>query len=422
MRLKSEKGQVLAIVVVIMLIVTTLVPVLVMYSQREAAWTSKQAKSTTAFHLAEAGTEKGYLQISISTMNWVNLQLGTGMTNFKFDHRFDDLSGGSYTVSITSGPLSQEATIISIGHDTLNREVRAIQAVYANATVGNVAIMGGSGVDVSGNNLTVEWGSIVSPNPITVNGANHPSYWSASSVSLDANGSALPNCDTPNCWWWHSYFAGIPAMPLLDFNAYKSDAQNKLPHSSSCGMTYYQAGSPSGGCSDLTGRTFYVEGSWTGFDGPIIGSVIVKQSMSTPNGAMSGNSISAPLPQQAWKQYCNDWAFYTGTYDSAAAIPFPTQCPGIYSTYLSGAGLTYPISPVVNGLLYVGGDFTGPNGGGNTDLAYGVLIVKGQVNLNSNSHCKFYYNATASQALQTTQINLSRQSWKDVNRGWPAGL
>jgi hypothetical protein len=422
-RLAEEKGQVLAIVLVVFMIVSVLVPLMITYSQREAHWTNKQARSTTAFHMAEAGIEKGYLAISLSTGNWTNLQNGVLMTNYQFDRKFEDLgTGGAYTISITSGPLTQQATVISIGRDSLSREVRAIQAVYANATMGDIAIMGVAGVDVSGNNLTVEWGGIVSPNAITPNGENHPSYYSADNITgLDTNGSTLPNCDQPNCWFWHSYYKGLPPQPLIDFTFYKSSAQ--ASGTSSCGLTFYTSGNHSGTCSSTDGKPFYVEGNWSNFDGPVVGSLIVLGNMTTPNGAMHGQAVAAPMPQTAWKQYCNDWAFYLTTYgDAAAAAAYPSQCPGIYSDYLSAASITYNISPVVNGMLYVGGNFTGPNGGGNTTIAYGILVVKGTVYLNSNSNVTYYYSKTAAQSLQTTQIVLSRASWRDQIRPWPSGL
>jgi hypothetical protein len=311
--------------------------------------------------------------------------------------------------------------VISIGRDPLKKEIRSVIAVYSNNTVGNIAIMAGAGVDESGNNMTVEWGSIVSPGPITANAGNlHPSLWSSDNIiNLDANGSAFPNCDTPNCYWWHSYNPGIPPFPTIDFNFYKSSAI--ASGTSPCGKKYYSCSTCtiSGSCSDTTGHSFFVEGDWTGFDGPIVGNMVVMGNLTTPNGAMSGQSVNAKVPQQAWKQYCNDWSAYQGVYE---ASPYAAACPGLASSYLSPAALTYNISPVVNGLLYVGGDFTGPNGGGNTVLVYGVIVVKGNVFLNSNSHCKVYYGADASQGLQTTQIILSRTSWKDYLTQWPASL
>ena len=130
MKIKTDsRGQVLAIVIILLLVVTTLVPVMVMYAQREAVWTAKQSANTSAFHLAEAGIEKGYLAISLSTKTWVDLQNGTALTNYQFNTAFSDLGGGTYAISITSGPLTQQATIISVGRDQLRRETRAVRVI-----------------------------------------------------------------------------------------------------------------------------------------------------------------------------------------------------------------------------------------------------------------------------------------------------
>ncbi len=421
----GERGQVLAIVVVILLVVSILVPVMVQYTMREATWTAKQAANTTAFHMAEAGIEKGYMAISLSTLTWKSLQDGVLIDNYQFDKKFTDLSGaGSYAISITSGPDTEQVTIISVGIDKFSRETRAIKAVYANATLGNTAIMGGTGVTWDGNNMYVEWGSIISPNEIIPRaGALHPQMWSADDIdTLDTNGSAAPNCDSPNCWFWHSYYSGIPPMPTIDFNFYKSSAQ--AAGSGPCGA-YYTNGNRTGNCTDTSGNPYYIEGSWTNFGGSDVrGAVIVQGNFSTSNGSLSGTSRAVTVPRQAWKQYCNDWSFYLTEFNSDAWLTanHPTACPGLFSTYLSPATMTATIDPVFQGMLYVGGDFTGPTGGGNTTLIYGIIFVRGHVYLNSNSHVTVYYDSAASSSLQTTQVILSRQSWQDVLYQWPSGL
>ncbi len=92
------------------------------------------------------------------------------------------------------------------------------------------------------------------------------------------------------------------------------------------------------------------------------------------------------------------------------------------STYLSSPTITASISPVVQGFLYVGGNFTGPNGGGNTDLIYGAIVVKGSVFLNSNSHVKVWFNGSTAGTIKTTNVILTRQSWQETLQQWPSGL
>ncbi len=430
-RLASQSGQILLIVLALLIVASVLVPLMVYYAQRESVWTAKQAKTTTAFHLAESGIEKGYRAVTASTVTWNDLQNGTLMSGYKFDQAYDDVAGGSYAISISSGPSTQEATIISVGKDALGREVRGIEAVYANSTLSDVAIMGGAGVDVSGNNMTIQWGSVVSQSSITPNGALYPSYWSASDiVGLDTNGATPPNCDSPNCWWWHSYDSSLPSMPTLDFMSYESSAAAEdaacAGGTGSCACAacgHFDTTSCSGSCDDTGGHTYYVTGNWSSFGGPLKGNIVILGNVTTPNGSMSGQSISAAVPQQAWMQYCNDWSYYLSTFgDTVAQSKYPNSCPGLYSSYKSASTLTYPITPVVDGLLYIGGNFTGPTGGGNSTLGYGVLMVKGTVTLNSNSHVTWYYSSAASQGIMTTTVNLSRISWQDYVTPWPSGL
>ena len=417
--MKNEKGQILVVVLLILVIAATLVPVMVLYTMRQSNWTNGQTRSTHAFHLAESGIEKGYYEISVATLTWVNLQKGTLISGFQCDTAYTDVTGGRYCVSITSGPSTQEATITSIGIDSMSKQVRAIQAVYANSVLSNIGIQAANGVDMSGNNDNVEWGAIVSPKAITINSKSHPTYWSAGSIDKDTNGASPPNCDQPNCYWWHSYYSNIPPMPAIDFSFYKSSAI--ASGTDPCGYKYYIPASSTpwtNNCNDSSGKPRYVEGDWTSYSSAIVGTIIITGSMSWSNGSQpSVTSYNATLPPQAWKQYCNDWSAYTA-YDGSFPFSGCTTTPTGYQR----TGITSNISPSIHGLLYVGGNFSIPNGGGNSDLLHGVIIIQGTANISTNSHGHIYYDQNAASNVQTTTILLSRQSWQDVLVGWPSGL
>lgn len=449
----SRTGQILVVVLLLMMVLSVMVPLMVTYVQNEAKWTNKEGRNTQAFHLAEAGTEKALLELSLSTQTWNQIQKCTFSTpnnpcspaNFAFDQSYTDVSGGEYAIYITSGPpgTSQQAQVFAVARDANHQETRSLKVIYSNGTLGNVAILGGKGVQVSGNNLTVEWGAIESPNPIVSNGDAHPNLYSAASISGitgappgATSAITLPHCDSPNCWWWHSFDNQIPPLPVIDFNFYRSSAQALgAAGQTACGngTSYYQGGNFSGQCSDLKGNPFFVEGSWTNMDGPYNGTIIVMGSLDTGNGKMTAPSNGQmSIPQQAWIQYCNDWSFYCSTYTggttgdtSTCAAPHTAagQCWGKNSTYLSPSNAVYTDgfgAPVITGLLYVGSDFTGPQGGGNSNLGYGIIYVNGTVNLNSNSHAKWFYDGGAGGAgIQTTQIFLVRTWWQDVKVSWP---
>lgn len=416
---RPDSGQTLIAAILVSLLLGIFVSALLFYSQSETFHTVTIQKETNAFHMAETAIERGYWRVSLDT-NVIN---DIPLSGYNFDQEYTDAAtSGTYTIYVGSD-ASKNIIITGIGRDPAKGEVRTLKAIYANALSGNNAVEANSGEDSSGNNMTVEWGAVMSESTMTANTSHlHPSLWAVGAISpLDSDPNP-PNCDSPNCWWWHSFDKNLPPFPNINFSYYQQLAQNAGP--SPCGGNYYTNGNRSGSCSDTTGHTYYVTGNWTGFDGPISSNVIVMGNVTTPNGAMSGQSISASMPTTAWRQYCNDWSYYLTTYNDAYAnAHYATACPGLNSTYVSASTITYSISPVVQGFMYVGGNFTGPNGGGNTTLMYGVLMVKGTVFLNSNSHVKIFYNANTSSSIQTTSIVLTRTSWQELmNQKWPSGL
>ncbi|MBI3553948.1 MAG: hypothetical protein HY077_15745 [Elusimicrobia bacterium] len=443
--MKKRNGQVLALVLIILMIMMTLVPLMVFYVQRESVWTAKQAETTRAFHMSEAGIEKGYLEISLSTQTWVTLMLGGAnapLTNYKFDKEFTDVEGGTYTISITSGPLSQQATIIAIGRDNLKKEVRGIKAVYSNAPMTGNAIFGVAGVDMGGK-VNVEWGSIISPSAITplyqTNSAyTWPSLYSAGAVyGLDTDPNP-PNADGSNCWW-HSYQTTIPPSPVIDLNYYASQAKAAKASTYSCpagalasdctsgtanDCCYYRTDPNFDGSQMTGGATIYVNtginiGSAHGayFEGSMV--IMGNLTTSAGNFGYGPHNYTMKMPAMAWQQYCEPalaWPHYTSTFDSAA----PATFPGLNSTsYTSPSACSstkncQSSQLFSNGMLYVTGYMAQGGGGGGTDF-YGVMYVLGTTTMTASSqNSTFYYSDDAAKGLQLTQVILARQSWQDV--------
>jgi hypothetical protein len=428
----NSRGQVLPLAIMLLLVLLIMVPLMVVFSQTEAKWSVKESQSTQAMHLAEAGIEKAYLKISVSTLTWVSLQAGgatasAALTNYNFDKSFSDMGSGTYTISITSGPGNQQATIISVGRSSALKMTRAIKAVYSNSPLGGISIFAGKGAQIGGG-VNVEWGGVASPYSIDSGGRNHPQFWSASSIVGKDTDPNPPNCDSPSCCQWHAYYSGLPPAPTLDLNYYASSAA-----ASNCagldispgvatpaGSCYYAVSQTSVKGSPTTqGQTIFVNGDLTvsspGID--IVGNLLVTGNINLPNGVWGTGSHTMSIPSDAWKQYCNDWAVYQG-YDAGA----PTSFPGMSSSY-SPAGLTKAGTgkTAVYGLLYVGGNFGGAGGGGQADI-YGALYSVGSSSETSNSGVTFYYDAAAASNLQTTAIILSRVSWQDTLNGWPPAL
>lgn len=422
--MRRSRGMVLPVVLVTLLIMLILVPAMVLYTQTEANWSQKQAANTTAFHMAEAGTEKAYLYVTQSTSTWESIMAGNAPVNYRFDRAYTDLAGGQYTISITSGPGAETVTIISVGRDARARETRAIKVVYSNSLYGATAIYAGRGVQIGGG-VNVEWGAVMSPHTVDAAGRAHPQFWSASQITGFDTSPNPPNCDGPNCCQWHSYQANLPPSPVIDFDFYRSSAQANAAGGCPAGGTNCHYSGSVANWNHATSGTIFIEGDLTVKSPGMFhqGNLVVMGNINLPNGVWGRGTVTMSMPSDAWKQYCNDWTFYRDNFDDAA----PATFPGLNSTSYTSPAMCSPTSCTsskisVSGMLYVGGNFNnGGGGGGNSDV-YGVLYAVGSATQTANSPVDFYFNGEAASGVQSTTVNLTRVSWQDDTRGWPSGL
>lgn len=404
----------LVLVLALLVVMSTLVPLMVLYTQRESRWSEKQTQSTTAFHLAESGIEKGYRAISLSTATWYALtDNGTQITDFKFDKAFTDVPGGSYTVSITSGPEEREATVISVGRVTKGSRsvVRAVKAVFAQFS-DDIAVQSLGGVNVNGK-VDVEWGAVISERDINTDGRTYPIFKSAADiVDRDSDGEGGVNCDQPNCCQWFSYNQDVPKDPGINLGQYRTDAN-------AIGRLY--VGDQSWKNTDYTGGgTTYVEGNLTLAQTlNIVGNLIITGNLNVPNGVWGSGSVDMTVPQTAWKQYCNNWSYYKTTFEPANAYSAYSYVP---SGYKSAATLNYQPTQnktAVQGFLYVGGNISGSGSGSGNTRIFGSVFVVGSVTLGSNSNVTVYYDRVAAKEVKTLRLNLRRESWQSLLRDWP---
>jgi hypothetical protein len=446
-RLQGQGGQLLVGVIIMVILLMIMVPALVTYVQNETRWSMKQDRATVAFQLAEAAIDRGFRKISESTSTWSNCQeFGTIPSGYLLATSYNDLgiTGGYYTIGISSGPETEEVTIIGIGKYAPpfgRSETRGLIAVFANAPMGDVAIRGQSTIDISGSQAIVHWGSIVSPKAITQSlsagsEGKFPQYWSASSITMDPDGSGPIICDSPNCHQWHSYQSNIPADPGIDTGAYADSA--------TLTNTYYTGNQTWGGndncgtvtnpCSKFTtccddGYSYYINGNLTVNSTIFIkGNLVVTGNVSLPNGLAGLGDIWTPLPQNAWKQYGNSYTTYSAGVDDDNGggnvwdPTAPASFPGINSNYKSPANRLLRLKKVmVEGFLYVGGNLTQGAGGGDEKVV-GSIFVGGTIDIDTNNF-SVYYSESAGRHVKTTQIVLSRVSWKDKQDAfWPSGL
>jgi Tfp pilus assembly protein PilX len=443
--MRTRNGQLLVGAILLMAVLAILIPVLVTYIQNETRWSEKQTQNSNAFQLAEAALDRGYQRVTESTAAWAAVQKGLPLPGFAFDAEYKELPGGSYAVSVASGPGSQTVTIIGAGRDSRKKEVRALKAVYANAPMSGNAIQGGNTVNLSGTN-EVEWGPVVSPKTITLAaGTNHPQFYSAGNITnKDPNGSSPPNTD--GLQWW-SYYPNIPPAPFIDFDAYLSSAiatgtcisevttgkytgcvnsgQNKCGGGGWAGGGDHDcnAGPASKACKNYT---WYINCPTKGVDITsnnqtwVIGTLIVIGNLTVRASAASGAPMAA-VPQTAWRQYGNDWAYWKNTFsENAGCVNLPVSqpsFPGLTSAYLTPPGFACPLTnTLLHGFLYVSGNATFQTGGYTS--VWGSAYIAGAVNMAGGGYV-LYFDPLAAQSILTTRIVLTRTSWQDSLVPWP---
>lgn len=425
----KRRGAILVIVILLLVIMSVLVPLMVLFTQREAKWTVKGDQNMTSFHLAEAGIEKGFRALTASTDTWYNLvEDGTGITDFKWDHKFEDLVAGYYAVGVSSGPEAYQATVVSIGRDKRSNEVRAIKAIFAQNHT-DTAIQSMAGVTVAGG-VQVEWGAVVGNAYTDTGGRTSPQFHSSAGLDVD-NNAAPENCDQPNCCQWHAFSQDIPPDPKIDLGFYRSSAA-----ASTCATA---GGTPAGSCYYASaqswssfdyseGGTVMVENNLTvGSPGVNIkGNLIVTGNLATTSGAWGKGSATMKVPVNSWKQYCNNWAYYLSEFSTDAGFDAANPVfPGLNYGYTSPSNMTYTTTPdgkhAVQGFIYIGGSFSTSGGGGNA-YVYGNMFCKGSVSVASNSGVTVFYNKETAQSVRSLRVVLTRVHWQDIVREWPSAL
>ncbi len=398
MNSSNRSGQILIIALGILLFLAIALPSIIQLTQYESRWTLKEQRTTRAYQLAESAVEHGFQNLLLSTSTWYDIQALTPIVGFQFDRTYTGVSGGEYQINYTQGPGTQQATITGVGRSTTadgTKELRAIKAVYSNASGATNAITAGNTVTV-GANVNVEWGAVISYTSIDPGGRTHPRFYTSGSITgIDTN-PAAPNTD--NVQWW-SYKTDLPPQPQVDLQFYKNKALNNCTPQLGCPPCYNAPGSGINtditGCVDTLGtNTYYFEtGDWT-WKNPganfIYGNVV----LASGNMAISGNGgtdssgpgvYMATIPPQAWQEYgktVNDWNNFYHCMDGGSPATYAAAVTASYvasavTTQIPSGCVNSAGSVLVHGFVYAGGG-TGLNGGGNARF-HGVVMTPNTV-------------------------------------------
>ncbi|MEI7528328.1 MAG: hypothetical protein WCK76_05235 [Elusimicrobiota bacterium] len=221
--MKKRKGFLLVSVLLAFLLLMIIVPVMVKWVQNDTNLSVKDQKASIAFSLAEAAVDRGYWKVKSSTSTFNQVTLGTPLNSYDFDATYSDISGGTYRIRISSGPETDQITVYGEGRDLLNRETRAIKAVFTNTSVPGAILSGGT--LTASEASVVHWGPVMSIGDITVTGGaivnGYPRKLSMGTVHpYDTNGTNPPNTDSLE--WWSNY--NVPELPVFDFTTMRSSA------------------------------------------------------------------------------------------------------------------------------------------------------------------------------------------------------
>lgn len=421
---RPARGQVLPGVIMIVMVLLIIIPAMVAWVQQDVKIAVKDKQTTTAFNLAEAGIDRAYWKLKSSTTTWANARAGIALAGYGFDSTYNDVTGGVYRISITSGPLADYVTVIAEGRDSLGRETRAIQAVYSNQTIPG-AIISGAGIGMSGASIG-HWGPLMAMTDISLTGSSAGRYYprklskqvvtGTGGNPRDTNGLSPPNTD--NLEWWSDY--DVPELPIFDFATLRSSAAatDTLNCTGNVWGTHVNHHSCGSSCVNCTVQNLYRdrdwdEGyvwywdnnvSWSGNSG-LIGTVIVRGNLSV-SGTDAYNPPAVPVPDTAWMEYQK--------IDTAASNEFPGDAgyrtvSATYNIGSCGVGCEGSASGSdlgVRGFLYVGGTI---NMTGDSDV-YGAIWVES--GWSGGGNVMVFYDDSLS--LPQLNVTLARVSWQEV--------
>ncbi|MBN1823759.1 MAG: hypothetical protein JW803_05515 [Endomicrobiales bacterium] len=455
---KKEKGQILIVVLIGLVLMGIFIPALVNYIQQEARWTVKERKSSLAFHLAESGIDRGIWKIKESTSTWAAVAVnGTAIPNYSFDKTYRDVEGGVYRIRFSSGPDTNEATIIAEGKDASSQEVRAIRCVVQNQAFPGAMLTGGA-ITYS-NAFDIHWGAIMAQGNIDIQTGvaaqdYYPRKYSAQVVTCNSKGyerdtTGLNPPNTDGIEWWSDY--PVPDLPVLDFVSLRKSAEDSGTlniygcNYKSGKKTIYNAPWTSNLCSGIKSAVYshdkhflnpWKHGSalknyvwyWdgdveliggTGSSGSgIYGTVIIRGNCVLNVG--DNYSFTGPIPKNAWREY-GKISKTTGDTKATDEYPGDAGLQAVDATYSfgsSGSGWSNALGSYggtntdvgIRGLLYVGGDL----------LIEGVLDINGVVWVVGNvtkgtgntDRCIIFYSEQIS--VPSLNVVLTRKSWEEI--------
>lgn len=413
------KGNIILTVVLLMAVFAILIPAIVLYVRNEANWTIKERRQTTAFHLSEAGLDRGYWKLIENSSNWTTITGGGTITGYNDDVIYTDVSGGSYKIKITKIDATS-LSIICNAKDSESKEFRALKAIFVKGAV--IAPIDAPAYGAGGG-CTVWWGPIYSLGDIDLGSGSANKYWPRKMARGKIDGSGAlgardTNPNVPNIdpgadkeWWSYNSYP-VPDISTPDLVYYKNLAQTT-------GYYYGTYQSPNN-LQDSTPRCrWYDAGVRFGGNIHFRGYLFVVGNCDFQGGGDSTlGKYTATPPTQAWKEYAKMCPTPAAVADSGTANQYPGDAGYQNSTGSyqfgdgppSGPSGEWPKNVYISfkGFIYCTGTFTA--GGGN-GIHGAIIVASGGAFGGGGFH--LFYDDTLNVRFSSSTGG-TKQSWQEV--------
>ena len=435
--LRTRPGQTLVLALLLMVIAAIIVPLMVMRGQNESKWTIKQARSTTAYHLAEAGQDRAIWYLVQSQTNWQNALSGTAISGYAGDMQYSDVSGGLYTISFSSGPSTSQVTALTKGRDNSTNEFRTIKAVYSGSAFQSGFVAAGE-IEYE-ENFTVHWGQVTSFTSIDLDNASAPRFPIRDSKGAVDPWKTNPTPPTSNpAYNYVAYDQTLTTPPQIDFDYYRAKAKaTRMPEPNKDGdRTSQWAGTgyfdgPSGKEVNFKSYNFncstcvvFIESSKAKITdtGAARGLMHLEGFIVYTNNihihANGADPYTVDVPTDAWKQYTAGTPIDPDGPDTAATGEYPGD--GGYHTVTP----TYTMpNALYDGAGNNGVAFHGFLYSNSFDCSGGNNILVGQFNVGLDeteiNTMTIYYDPAVAQNVHYAKNPITRVSWDEIKSTWP---
>lgn len=434
-RKKSQDGFALIGAVLLSVALIILTMALVFWVQQESRVSVKHRKSTTAFHLAEAGVDRARWKLQESNDIWRDSGNGIPITFYNSDKAFDDIDGGEYAIKISSHPSNIEQRIVEgAGRDSSTKEVRKIYAIMERVKL-NSAVYAAGRVEVKGN-AQVHWGPIRSQDEIKLTAASaalgYPRMYSRDKIKEIDEDPAAPNTDNIQYWAYYD----VPPRPAIDFEAMKASAIANVPSTYfPDGIDWKNAypGSPDFDCKKDPCKgneaaylpliddnlIWYSEDDLKIDKNTYVRGTFIAMDKVRFDGDCMGEYTASP-PTNAWMEYRKiDTAAADEWFGDAGGGP-PSAVSTNFTWEIGGSrsakdGANYGVC--IRGFVYAKKDFDNKK----DNVIHGGVLVDIK-DASSDKDTIVFYDDEATENVVIMNARVEIVEWREQPGSWPAGL